>query len=102
MSSSVQPRLQIWQVTAKQAESAAGGLHTAQAPTTHALSSGRNQALGRNYVLNLQTVPIMFGACVLNASADRTHQETIQKAFNSANNNAGYVQASPCAFSFAP
>lgn len=56
--------------------------------TVNALMNEANTALGAN------------GNTVA-ASADRSYQEALKNALDNANNNKNFVQAAPCAFSFA-
>jgi len=36
------------------------------------------------------------------ASTERTHQEALKNALDKANNNLNFLQAQPCAYTFAP
>ena len=55
-----------------------------------------------NNLMTLANTSLGTDGYTVAAGATRTYQELLKNALDKANNNLNFVQATPCAFSFAP
>ncbi|MDX6499298.1 MAG: hypothetical protein QOG23_2558 [Blastocatellia bacterium] len=55
-----------------------------------------------NAVMAEADATLGLNGSTLSGNPERTHQEALKNALDKANNNQNFVQAGPCAFSFAP